>query len=325
MKNKTLFLFSLLYRLAIYANHLFWRFRRSWRAPVPVISVGNVLAGGTGKTPLVQWISSKLIDRGLRPLVVLRGYGSFAGEGDETLLHRKKLSKAVVKSGSNRRKAIESVKENFDIIILDDGFQHRKIYRDLDIVLVDGSRDLRKEHLLPLGLLREPLGSLQRADVVVGTHAKTKKSFLDKSISRYHKKPVTAWCDHVWDSITVFENGNATNHSVEWLSGKKIVVRAGIGQPDYVIKTAKCCGAEIIFVSDAKDHSPFSNKEIEELVQYNSDAILMTEKDHIKFPKDVQKQLRVAVPKLSLRFVEDTESALFQKIEAVLEKGKLFN
>tara|TARA_Y100001970_G_C13728554_1_gene600303 strand:+ start:81 stop:494 length:414 start_codon:yes stop_codon:yes gene_type:complete len=135
-------------------------------------------------------------------------------------------------------------------------------------------------------------------------------------------KPVLAWCDHVWDSIVVFKNGSRCEYSPEWLFKKKIIIRAGVGQPHHVTEMAKCYGAQIIFVSDVKDHSPFTNSELEEFGKYKPDAVLMTEKDYIKLPEDAQKHMCVAVPNLGLRFIEGTEAALFGKIETALEKIK---
>jgi tetraacyldisaccharide 4'-kinase len=160
-------------------------------AGVPVISVGNLTVGGTGKTPLVTWLAGRLLERGLPVAVVSRGYGGTAGRGpllvsvghgpvvsaaacgDEPFLLATRLPGALVIVGADRVAAARlAASRGARAVVLDDGFQHRRLARDLDLVLLEASRPLAAERLLPAGVLREPPSSLRRADVVVATRCR---------------------------------------------------------------------------------------------------------------------------------------------------------
>src|SRR2546423_5259713 len=174
-------------RSALYERGIF----RQHRVPVPVISVGNITVGGTGKTPLVEWIARTLAAEGHRPCVVTRGYrrntkgriiasngidisATLHEAGDEAFMLAESLKgQAAVVCDSDRvagaNWAIENLKS--DVIILDDGLQHRRIARDLDIVTIDAINPWGNGNLLPAGTLREPLAALSRADCFVITRA----------------------------------------------------------------------------------------------------------------------------------------------------------
>ena len=135
------------------------------RARIPVISVGNITVGGTGKTPFAGWVVEQLLASGLKPALVSRGYGA-----DEPSLHRRWNPGSLVVTDPDRRAGVaEATSQGADIAVLDDGFQHRRIGRDLDIVLLAERQGVRIR-LLPRGPFREGLRALRRADLVVLTH-----------------------------------------------------------------------------------------------------------------------------------------------------------
>jgi tetraacyldisaccharide 4'-kinase len=142
------------------------RLRTPRRAPIPVVSVGNLAVGGTGKTPVAAWFARTLSDRGFRPAVVLRGYGR-----DEIEVHRELNPDVPVLAAAERHRAVcEAAERGAEVAVLDDGFQHRALERDLDIVLVSAERWTARRRLLPRGPWRESVASLLRADLVAVTH-----------------------------------------------------------------------------------------------------------------------------------------------------------
>jgi tetraacyldisaccharide 4'-kinase len=163
-----------MYALAVgFRNRLFdWRIRTSYRPPVPVVSVGNLTVGGTGKSPFVSWLVAWLRARGKKPAVLSRGYGALAGRlNDEALELQQRFPDVIQLQARNRiGQAHRAVTElGADVLILDDGFQHRQIARDCDILLIDATQPFGFEKLLPRGLLREPLPGIRRAGAVVLT------------------------------------------------------------------------------------------------------------------------------------------------------------
>jgi tetraacyldisaccharide 4'-kinase len=136
----------------------------SERGPIPVVSVGNLAVGGTGKTPVARWIVDLLLDRGRRPALVTRGYGE-----DELLLHRRWHPEVPVVVARRRLDGVRTAaEEGRDVAVLDDGFQHRRLARDLDLVLLSPSHPF-PPRVLPRGPYREPLGALRRAHLLLVT------------------------------------------------------------------------------------------------------------------------------------------------------------
>lgn len=180
---------ALAYRAGVAARNAWYdRPGASIKGALPVISVGNLVAGGTGKTPLVAWLATRLAAEGRTPAVVSRGYGGTAGPGpilvstgggprvdarvcgDEPHLLARLLRGVIVVVGSDRVEGVAAAAAaGASVVVLDDGFQHRRLARDCDVVLLDGRHPFDGGHLLPAGLLREPRSALKRASVVVLT------------------------------------------------------------------------------------------------------------------------------------------------------------
>ncbi|MBF0510778.1 MAG: tetraacyldisaccharide 4'-kinase [Candidatus Omnitrophica bacterium] len=161
---------TLLYALGVFCHRLFYRFKGVYKAPLPVISIGNITVGGTGKTPLVVWVAQVLKDKGLKSVVLTRGHMPQEGQlSDEALMMTEQLPDVPVLSGADRIKNIKNNSLSSNVYILDDGFQHWKIQRDLNILLINAANPFGNGHLLPAGILREGLGALKRADVIVLT------------------------------------------------------------------------------------------------------------------------------------------------------------
>jgi tetraacyldisaccharide 4'-kinase len=200
-----------LYRGAICLRNA--AFDRGWRAihrpHVPVISIGNITTGGTGKTPMVACIVGKLQALGRRPAVLMRGYHrDRAGRSDEQELLHELLPGVPVLAQPDRVAAAQRLQREHpdaNVIVLDDGFQHRPIGRDLDIVLIDATNPFGFGRLLPRGLLREPPAELQRADAVIVTRADTltgeQRTALDRQIKALHGHPPLAHTAHVWAGV----------------------------------------------------------------------------------------------------------------------------
>jgi tetraacyldisaccharide 4'-kinase len=300
--------------------------RKPWRAPCPVIAVGNITAGGTGKSPMVRWICEGLIASGIRPAVAMRGYRG-AADSDEVLEHSEAMPRVPVWVGPDRRAAIErgwATGTRVQAIVLDDGFQHRRVARDFDLVLIDAKRPGIDGGLLPLGWLREPAIGLRRASATVLTRAGETDATVEAAVARWHGRPPLARCSHAWLGLSRVERGVACESALASLRDLPVAVWAGIGYPQAVVAEARRQGAIVRDVPVLRDHQSFDRRRVARWVvrarSAGAEAVLCTAKDWTKLRR-FGMPLPVLVPRLGLRF-ESGEAALREGILAAIQGWK---
>lgn len=272
----------------------------SYCPPVPVVSVGNIAVGGTGKTPVVDWFVKEFLDSGLKPAVVSRGYGGTfsapvgcvsAGKGplleveeagDEPFLLAQKNPEAVVIIARKRADGVKVAVEQYgaNVIILDDGFQHRAVSRDLDLVLLDSANPCANGWPLPAGLLREFPGSLARADVLLLTRAEMTYnfSFAGKTIFS---------CRHQLANSAVDLTGRQISFSD--LKKLKLFAFTGIADPESffsALRSEKLILKNTLPLSDHCDYDQKVQDEIR-LSAVGCDGLITTEKDAVKLKEEM--------------------------------------
>lgn len=290
----------------------------------PVISVGNIVAGGTGKSPMVRWVAEWALAGDVLPLIALRGYRSHQGKSDEAMEHQAALPNAKIAVGANRFATISAAvagDPSIGVVIMDDGFQHRALARNLDLVLIDATCSRLDGKLLPLGWLREPVKNLSRASGVIVTHAQQIDHELDKKIHALHGRSALAWCDHFWDGLDVRTvDGTKIVQANESLRGRRLSVWAGIARPEAFINQLKTFGAEIVHVASLGDHARYGSTAVARLTQAahaaGAMAIATTGKDLVKISGDMDKMsLPLIIPRLRVKFCagEDAFRGLLEK------------
>lgn len=305
------------FRLAAYSKGYMKRIK----LPIPVVSVGNITCGGTGKTPMAIDITRRLIAAGYKVAVLSRGYarkskqkvtvvsngkGDFAlceDAGDEPLLIAMSVPEAVVIVGSSRAEtaALAIEQYNADVIVLDDGFQHIRLERDLDIVLVDYNDDPENDMLLPAGRLREPLSALNRARVVIITKvpAQPDQERLEKlraTIRKHTDRAEIAEARFVPKGLRT----NSGAAPLEQLKGQRVVAFCGVARPEGFASTLNQLGCTVVHLKSFSDHhwyTPDELKMLEKLMrESNASAVVTTEKDMVKIaPHDRLNQHLIAV------------------------------
>lgn len=279
---------SFAYGLGVRAHGAWWSLRGARDAGVPVVSVGNVSAGGTGKSPFVRWVAEELVKAGHRPVVALRGYAPGGGPSDEAAEHRAALpAGATVAVGADRVAAIAAARAAdpaIDCAVLDDGFQHRAAARRLDIVLVDATRPAIDGPLLPAGWLREPAEALRRAGLVVVTRASRVDPALAALVERHHGRPPAAWTRHEWRRIERFGAGGR-DMPVPAMAGKKVVCVTALANPGPFVAEAEALGARVRADLRHRDHHRFTAADVARIAavaRENDAAVLCTGKDWAK-------------------------------------------
>jgi len=299
-------------------------------ASIPVISVGNITVGGTGKTPFVIHLVGRLEQMGLAPAVVSRGYGTAAGEpNDEERLIRKSCAGVVCVSDPDRALAVEVAQRQFgaNVVVLDDGFQHRRLARTLDIVLIDATCPFGFGHLLPRGLLREPLESLRRAHLIILTRCdQVSRSDLSSIESKVHAiagNTLQLKCSH---RVTGLQRLDGTPVE-EPLEGKRAVLFAGIAQPQAFLTTVRSLGIDVVGCRWWPDHHRYRSQDIDSLMGVGRyppyDLLVTTEKDAVKLT-DLPGvgQARIAVARVAIDFVDGDDTMLQKFLIDTLVPGQ---
>ena len=278
-----------------FRNKLFdWRIRRAHRVDVPVISVGNLTVGGTGKSPFVLWLAQWLTQQGIRPAVLSRGYGAEQGHfNDEALELRLRAPNLFHLQSADRVRSAQRVIAEFhaQALILDDGFQHRRLARDLDIVLIDATEPFGYGHLLPRGLLREPILALRRAHAVVLTRANQvsteRKQNIQKTIAAYTRGAV--WAEAIFVPTDLLDD-HGTSHPLSDLRASRVFGFAAIGQPDNFRCTLQSLSGQLVGFRSFPDHHRFSGDEFVQLLSAaessKAELLICTCKDLVKIPPD---------------------------------------
>ena len=292
---------------------------RVGRLDVPVISVGNITTGGVGKTPFVAWLAGLLRGHGRRPVIAMRGYGARSGErNDEHAELADLLPEVDVVADPDRLGALRahlSSHAEVDCVLLDDGFQHRRLHRDLDLVLVDATRSTLTDHLLPRGNLREPPESLRRADAVIVTRSDAPDAALADAIRRIHGRAAIAWTRHAWTHVRRFdETGVEQRVECGWLRGRRVLAMFGVGNPDAVAAQLERCGASIVHRVAARDHERFTARKLARArtLADDAEAVVMTGKDWVKARHLIDLAawpVPVIVPCLAIEVTEGARSA----------------
>lgn len=285
-----------------------WPFRlvaglRSWaytrglfsvaRAEVPVISIGNLTTGGTGKTPLVIALCGGLQARGETVAVLARGYGA-ARDGDlndELCLIRDRLPDAILAPGKDRVvRAAQAVSKGASILVLDDGFQHRRLGRDLDVVILDATSPWGGGHHLPRGLLREPPSALRRAQAVVISRAELRspsqlQTLEDEIRQAGYTGPVFRMSLTPSRLVAIGPAGQE-ERPLATLDKLPVVVACGIGNPTAFATTAAGVGARMSHLEAYPDHHTYGPRDVyavEDLAERRHvEHVLITAKDAVK-------------------------------------------
>lgn len=254
---------------------------RSSDAPRPVASVGNISSGGTGKTPLVLELVLHLKKLGLQPVVLARGYGSDAELNDEAAELQGKGVKVVC--DPDRHAASLEHEDDADCFVLDDGFQHRKLARAFDIVVVDATRPPWNDAPLPVGLLREGTGSLERADALVVTRCDRVEdigAIVQRLGELSGNKPVFT---SVSEARGLYVPAQDRTLSPGELAGKNVAAFCGIGNPSQFFDTLEALGANLLKNRVFPDHHRFSPREEAELKEWmtgdDAEFVITTAKD----------------------------------------------
>jgi tetraacyldisaccharide 4'-kinase len=266
-----------------------WSFDRGWRQkalPRPTVSVGNLTVGGTGKTPVVAWLCDALRRRGRHPAVLMRGYKAPPGQkGDEQRLLEQELGTSVpIAADPDRGRGAQRIlaaSPDVDVFVLDDGFQHRSIRRQVDLVLVDATCPFGHGRLLPRGLLREPVSSLRRATAILITRAERAEDVaeLRRSIRGRSAAPVFS-CRFAVDRI-VDSGGGA----ISSIAGRKVLAVCGIGNPGSFLETVRRQGGDIAGELIFADHHGYTPRDVEQIIgaaQQRDALAITTAKDWVK-------------------------------------------
>ena len=285
----------------------------------PVISVGNLAVGGTGKTPMVIWLARFLLEEGLRIGVVSRGYkGEEAKQvlvvsdgrnilvgsdisGDEPQLLARRLPGIPVLCSTKRALAAEAAVEQFrcEVVILDDGFQHRFVARNLDIVMLDSQYPFGNGFLFPRGILREQNTALKRAQVLV-----LSRFDGSKQAEQSHKNLIGQWTEKtvvtaVHRATRLFGATTQRELPLSFVKNKRLAAFAGIGRPDDFFRTVRDLGADLVHTTALPDHHPLTVELLASLVAEASaqqpELWLTTEKDWVRLSHDLPDNMELFV------------------------------
>ncbi len=304
--------------------------RKQIKADVPVISVGNITAGGTGKTPFVAWLARLLAIHKLNAAILSRGYGRHErlGVDDENeLLARQVADTPIVVDPKRVRGAREAVsRHGAELVILDDGFQHRRLARDLDIVLVDAVWPFGGGHLLPRGLLREPLRELARADVLVITRAGLVSSerlrTVKKRLGRYAPKAPMAVCDSNPTGLRRLLSNEKPATDLSRIRTGCWAAFCGIGNPESFRLMLTNAGCDLVLHSVFSDHEKYTRSQIERVLRQADGqdciGVLTTEKDAAKVERllDAPTPLPIYAVQADLEFLEGSEALVSAILDA---------
>jgi tetraacyldisaccharide 4'-kinase len=288
--------------LRLQAYRLRWAAVR--RLPCRVISIGNLTLGGTGKTPIVEVVAGLLQQEGMHVGVLSRGYGGRVQSGitvvsdgrrclvppevagDEPVLLAEHLAGLPVIVGKDRYAAGLVAVERFgvDAIVLDDGFQHVQLARDLDILLLDAERPFGNGRLFPRGELREGPAAIARADAIVLTRWESNAAPAFPALQRCRSELPLFRSQHTPRDLRVLTEGHIL--PLASLKGQRVLAFCGIGTPHHFGLTLQRLGAEIVAFVAFPDHHPYTRSEIEQLIltakQHRVDILVTTEKDGVR-------------------------------------------
>lgn len=305
----------------------------SYRSKLTVISVGNITLGGTGKTPLVEMIVSFLCKKNKKPGIIIRGYkkprrkqcsvtqpqSNYFQFGDEASMLKTNLSDGVALCvGRDKNKSAKELETTeCDVAVVDDGFQHWRLKRDLDIVAVDSTFTLSNQRVLPVGRLREPLSCLRRADIFV----LTKTDFIPESTQQCKEElqginPYALIVDTVYQPLCFFDVQSGVCHDVvlKEFKGKSVLILVGIANPFYFDKLLSGLGLKIVREFIFPDHYEYTQSDmirIKELADnLGVDTIITTQKDaeRLRHLLVYLQPLRLFCLKIQVKITENEEA-----------------
>ncbi len=310
----------------------------TYSSPLPIICIGNVTAGGSGKTPFTDYLAAKLAEQGKRPCILSRGYGGrYSGPyvvkltdnarnvGDEALLHARHCAEfdaqVVIAKERSLGASYIAASDLGDIILLDDGYQHRKLERDFNILLLDVSTEESiarwlQGDSLPLGRMREKLSeALERANCVVFVnrlpHEKQEVTPLEPYLRVGRSVPVFQFNlrpSHVTDVA------NGQRYSLSSIANRSACALTAIANPSHFFKLLDTLQVKRSASIEYKDHHQFSRKEFEDALSAGKGVVLTTEKDAVKLRNYVSKTNQLLSVCLTANFVSDEQEKQFHAL-----------
>ena len=314
-----------LYRMAVgYRNRRFDRASSTndtsvvRKVSIPVISVGNLTTGGTGKTPLVIWIARKLRQDQRRVVLISRGYrtdGDSSQRNDEAIEMEDRLPDVPHLQDPDRFRMSQIAVEELEsqIIVLDDGFQHRQLHRELDLVLVDATNPFGYGRLLPRGLLREPTSNLSRADFIVLTRVNLievnqSELILDRIAKLAPGVPVAT----TKTTFTQLRQSDGTQLDLDAIAGVPVFVFCGIGNPENFSTSLNRINLQISGQAFFPDHHQYSREELEDVADQankaGAAALVCTHKDLVKIGSNRIGSLPIYAILIDVEFVSGEAS-----------------
>jgi tetraacyldisaccharide 4'-kinase len=303
-----------------------WLYANGWlkqkRLKGTVVSVGNLTVGGTGKTPMVIWLAERFLAEGKRVAILSRGYRGANGTSDEIELMKFRLQDRV-SFGVGKNRFAEGrrleVRQSIDVFLLDDGFQHLQLARDIDILLMDASRPLRGELLLPAGRLREPLSAIGRADILVFTRTETLPGTFD-AIQKLQQFPVFAAATQLVGFRRL--GGDITLLSPLDIGAGPFFAFCGLGNPDAFFRDLENWGLTLCGQMAFPDHHGYTDQDVMRILgaakRVGTNALVTTEKDaqNLRGVKFGGETVFVSVIELAVSPEADFQVALEQTLAA---------
>ena len=339
-----LFLFPLsviswVYGVVVWVRVMLYQrgFFKTRQLPCRVLSVGNVTLGGTGKTPLVAALAKELQQRGMHVGILSRGYRGLkertggilsdgtriyltpAEAGDEPFMLAMIVSGVPVLVGKRRYEMGLHAFEKFgvNVLILDDGFQHFKIKRDVDIVLIDTRRGFGNGHLFPRGPLREPLRCLRRASLLVLTKTEPSQPLDELAGALRSHAPVVPLYHSRYKPVSLLEAASGKTLPPQFVQGKKVLAFAGVADPEYFVHVVKGLGADIVRAVYFPDHHRYTHEDVREIYDYRDtvDLCVTTQKDYVKLQEIPLEDLPLFVLAIESEILED---AFYESVFSLL-------
>lgn len=339
---------SLLYGLGLRLDRARYRRRGRRRLPGLVVSVGGLTAGGAGKTPMTAVLAEWARGQGHRVAVLSRGYGGKRGRGvvtvsdgervlagadqagDEPRMLAERLCGVPVVVAGRRFRAGRLAHETWGtrVFLLDDGFQHWALERDVDVVLLDAQNPVGNGHLLPWGPLREPVEALGRAQVAVLTRCRVLESGgepADRLLSRFPGLPVVRSV-HAPAGVRFSGRNRQREEPPSSLRGRRVAAFCGIARPAAFRETLADLGAEVVVFQAFRDHHPYTRREVDRLLarfrRCGAEALLTTEKDWMRAGRLLSGVQEAGFLRIALAFPNGSR-ALFDAVSAAAARRGL--